>query len=96
MGERPEPPKPSLPYDAEVEWLESTGAEYIDTGVVGSDTSVVALDVQLLELNPSKAVFGCYGDNASLYLYQTGMVLPTAWQVGFGGFENVGTVWRGP
>ena len=29
-GFAPEPPKPSLPYDAEVEWLESTGSQYVD------------------------------------------------------------------
>lgn len=29
----PVPPTPPLPYDAEVEYLESTGAQYIDTGV---------------------------------------------------------------
>lgn len=29
----PDPPTPVLPYDAEVEWLESDGYAYIDTGV---------------------------------------------------------------
>ena len=28
------PPTPPLPYDAEVEYLESTGTQYIDTGIV--------------------------------------------------------------
>jgi hypothetical protein len=29
----PEPPTPVLPYDAEVEYLESTGTQWIDTGI---------------------------------------------------------------
>ena len=29
----PVPPTPPLPYDAEVEYLESTGTQYIDTGI---------------------------------------------------------------
>lgn len=30
---RPEPPTPVLPYDAEVEWLQSDGSAYLDTGI---------------------------------------------------------------
>ena len=34
-------PTPPLPYDAEVEYLESTGTQWIDTGVVGDiDTTI--------------------------------------------------------
>ena len=32
-------PIPPLPYDAEVEYLESTGTQYIDTGIKGNFTS---------------------------------------------------------
>ena len=33
------------PYDAEVEYLESTGAQWIDTGVAVSDPSTVAIEI---------------------------------------------------
>ena len=35
--ERRGAPTPPLPYDAEVEYLESTGTQYIDTGLYGRD-----------------------------------------------------------
>ena len=34
---RKAPPAPPLPYDAEVEYLESTGTQWIDTGIHGRD-----------------------------------------------------------
>jgi hypothetical protein len=37
-----------LPYDAEVEYLESTGTQYIDTGIVVAKTDVIIADVQFL------------------------------------------------
>ena len=49
-----------LPYDAEVEYIESTGTQYIDTGVPGTDTTNIWLDVY----RPSDAVvfgFGAQG-----------------------------------
>ncbi len=33
------PPEPVLPYDAEVEYLESTGTQYIDTGIIPNNTT---------------------------------------------------------
>ena len=36
---------PALPYDAEVEYLESTGTQYIDTGVIAADNVGVQMDV---------------------------------------------------
>lgn len=38
LWEKPNP----LPYDAEVEYLESTGTQYIDTGVVGNNNCKVS------------------------------------------------------
>ena len=40
-GDDPTPPTPILPYDAEVEYLESSGTQYIDTGFVPDDSSGV-------------------------------------------------------
>lgn len=34
---------PSLPYDAEVQWLESTGTQWIDTGVTASSSSHIVV-----------------------------------------------------
>ena len=31
---------PSLPYDAEVQWLQSTGTQWIDTGIYGNKNTV--------------------------------------------------------
>ena len=42
-----------LPYDAEVEWLQSTGAEYIDTGLVLNQTHKVQLRYLILDATPS-------------------------------------------
>lgn len=51
---------PAVPYDAEVEYLESTGTQYIDTGIIGNTSldTVVAADFAA----PTSAiqfVFGC-------------------------------------
>lgn len=35
------PPEPLLPYDSEVEYLESTGTQYIDTGYYPNNLSVI-------------------------------------------------------
>lgn len=45
VWERPNP----LPYDAEVEYLESTGTQYIDTGVCPSNTTGFYVRVMRLE-----------------------------------------------
>ena len=36
----------SRPYDAEVEYIESTGTQYIDTGVAVSDPSTIAIEAE--------------------------------------------------
>lgn len=41
------------PYDAEVEYLESTGTQWIDTGVYGSNTLVVSMEVNVLAYSSS-------------------------------------------
>ena len=38
-----------LPYDAEVEYLESTGTQYIDTGVIADSNVGFAIDGMMLE-----------------------------------------------
>jgi hypothetical protein len=43
----PAPPAPVLPYDAEVEYLESTGTQYIDTGCQINFNGNVAMEQQV-------------------------------------------------
>ena len=51
-----------LPYDAEVEYLESTGTQWIDTGIVCSIGIGVKADIAILELNDTTypQFFGSY------------------------------------
>ena len=42
-----------LPYDAEVEYLESTGTQYIDTGVIFTPTSAVAMRIAYTHISTS-------------------------------------------
>lgn len=57
------------PYDAEIEYLESTGTQYIDTGIVCSDSLGIEIDLSILELNETtfQQFFGSYeiGSNLS-------------------------------
>lgn len=42
------------PYDAEVEYLESSGTQWIDTGVYGSDTLVVSMEINVVAYSSSE------------------------------------------
>lgn len=69
-----------LPYDAEVEYLESTGTQYIDTGVVQNST--VSVSVDCLPTNGvissgrfySGPLFGNVSDYAYAFCFTTGVV----------------------
>ena len=54
-----------LPYDAEVEYLESTGTQWIDTGIVCSIGIGVKVDIAVLELNDTTypQLFGSFEPN---------------------------------
>jgi hypothetical protein len=47
-----------LPYDAEVEYLESTGTQYIDTGVILTDRSEVRFRVRAEQTSGRYGLFG--------------------------------------
>ena len=53
------PTPPALPYDAEVKWLESTGTQYIDTGIVGSDSLIINAAWEYGSSDASCPPFGC-------------------------------------
>ena len=58
-----------LPYDAEVEYLESTGKQWIDTGYTKSQCPYFSLDVQPLVTNVDTEMFGAYTDGHSVQQY---------------------------
>ena len=45
----------ALPYDAEVEYLDSSGTQWIDTGVYGSNTLVVNMEINVLAYSSKDA-----------------------------------------
>lgn len=47
----PVPPPPPLPYDAEVEYLESTGTQWIDTGIVPTLNKTIRCRFEVLYRN---------------------------------------------
>lgn len=53
-------------YDAEVEYLESTGTQYIDTGIVFNSPYTIELSFMLTKLNNyNSLIFGAWHDNDS-------------------------------
>ena len=58
-----------LPYDEEIEYLESTGTEWIDTGYTESQCPYFSLDVQPLKTNVDSAMFGAYTGGYSVQQY---------------------------
>ena len=80
-----------------VEYIESTGTQYIDTGITGKNTLRTEITLQELQISKGTAVFGTFDSNSShvYYIYQQGS--PEAsfqppWQVGMGDFENTSTL----
>lgn len=55
----------ALPYDAEVEWLESTGTQWIDTGVKKTSGTKIDCTFSLSATN-TKAIFGARTSAAAL------------------------------
>ena len=53
------------PYDAEVEYLDSSGTQWIDTGVYGSNTLVVSMEINVLveyAKSPDAEIIGSVSD----------------------------------
>lgn len=81
-----------------VDYLESTGTQYVDLGVYGTEDLETELVCQQLQINTEgegKAIFGAF-ESASAncyYLYQQGAgVGPSAWQAGFGNFQSTSSL----
>lgn len=78
-----------LPYDSEVEYLESTGTQWIDTGIYASEKVEARIDFQELARRTGTGIFGTFGvnQNRTFYLYQGGN---SVWQFGCGPYSNTG------
>lgn len=51
-------------YDAEVEFLQSSGTQYIDTGVMGHQNIRIEAKIKTLVLSGTMYAYGCRGDNS--------------------------------
>jgi hypothetical protein len=65
-----------LPYDAEVEYLESTGSQYIDTGFVGGSSSAVEIVASSPNTANNAALFGARdsGTNYGFAIWQRAVI----------------------
>lgn len=75
-----------------LDYLESTGTQYIDTGIYGTEDLETELVCQQLQRNTEdngKGIFGAFNSTIanSYYLYQEGSA-NSHWQVGFGAYSN--------
>lgn len=70
----PEPPTPVLPYDAQIEYLESTGTQWIDTGIfflASPNNEEVNIQFEFTEINTSdnNVIFGAFDASGSKRLF---------------------------
>lgn len=83
----------ALPYDREVEYLESSGTQYIDTGVKASSLDRWELEFGTVVVNTGAAFWGAQNDGgdrlSSAWITSTGGI-----RYG-GGFQYVFSTWRG-
>lgn len=69
LGVRRGTPTPPLPYDA-VEYLESTGTQYIDTGVYGNDNLIASVScMATAESGSVRDVFGAIDTTRDIFGY---------------------------
>ena len=70
-----------------VEYLESTGTQYIDLGIRGNQDSRIDLKIQPTNVRARAAIFGYFGGNYnSYYLYSSGS--DKLFQVGYKTFSD--------
>lgn len=58
--------KPVLPYDSQIEYLESTGTQYIDTGYVPNADTIAVLDAALTSAGNETTMFGLINSNGGV------------------------------
>lgn len=82
-----------MPYDAEVEYLESTGTQYIDTGLTSQLSDVINIDfTPLSTLNNLQCVLGSQNANVAkcfVFTYSKNVQVSKPWG-GASGFASAG------
>lgn len=79
---------PGVPYDAEIEYLESTGAQWIDTGYAPDTSTKIVIDFKLTGVFNNKFLFGSevsWGNNAFALVFRA----TNSHSVEFGGDHRI-------
>ena len=81
-----------LPYDAEVEWIQSTGSEYIDTGIVPTSDIRLTIDGLYTTTSNNGLIHGCIDLNGNTYRRFHLGIAANKWQGGIGtAFSGTGS-----
>lgn len=86
LGGTPTPPTP-LPYDTEIEYLEGSGTQYIDTGIVISENDVINCRCMFLSKTGDNYVFGSASSTGTGGLWVE-LYSNKTWYVRFGGTSS--------
>ena len=93
------PPPPPLPYDTQVEYLQSSGTQYIDTGINMQQIVVAKYTIQFTSVSGVQVIYGVYTDNSNTARAQV-YINGTAWRdtntnnlvtTGYSGSANTST-----
>lgn len=69
-----------LPYNSKVEYLQSSGTQYIDTGILPDVDTNFVVDLQMIETPSSdNYILGKYGSSQEFYLYASSGKYRYAW-----------------
>ena len=85
----------ALPYDAEVEYLESTGTQWIDTGIIPTIDTICDIDCMSITFVGWGGIVGsCTSDNSadSYYFRQNGAVSVKGYAATVDGKSNVNQI----
>ena len=79
----------------EVEYIESSGAQWIDTGVYLGEEYSFSLDIDILSVVPATGIFGTFKSGVMYYAYISSP--HKKWQVGYGNSfsDNITSVLQG-
>ena len=77
---------PALPYDAEVEYLESTGTQYVDAGVMPDVLTEVDAEFELFDVTTGRQLFGSRNSATSaIFAMQLQTASVATMRAGYGG-----------
>lgn len=75
----------NLPYDAEVEYLEGSGTQYIETGIVVAETDTINVKALFKSRSGDNMLLGSYSRNLGIWLERYSN---TTWWYRFGGSSS--------